>query len=92
MEKQRCPEIRFNSFKENWLKTKLGEVVEIVGGGTPDTNIPEFWNGDIDWYSPTEIGHQVYANSSTKKITELGLKNSSAKILPAKKTILFSRP
>lgn len=90
MEKQKCPELRFSQFKDEWYETTLGDVVDIVGGGTPDTNVPEFWNGDIDWYSPTEIGENVYANGSTKKITALGLKNSSAKILPAKKTVLFS--
>ena len=90
MEKQKCPELRFSQFKNDWNETTLGDVVDIIGGGTPDTNVPEFWNGDIDWYSPTEIGENVYANGSTKKITALGLKNSSAKILPAKKTVLFS--
>jgi len=90
VEKQKCPELRFSQFKNDWNETTLGDVVDIVGGGTPDTNVPEFWNGDIDWYSPTEIGENVYANGSTKKITALGLKNCSAKILPAKKTVLFS--
>ncbi|MFW1702064.1 restriction endonuclease subunit S [Acinetobacter pittii] len=90
MEKQKCPELRFSQYKNDWYETTLGDVVDIVGGGTPDTNVSEFWNGDIDWYSPTEIGENVYANGSIKKITALGLKNSSAKILPAKKTVLFS--
>ncbi|MDH0665985.1 restriction endonuclease subunit S [Acinetobacter junii] len=90
MEKQKSPELRFSQFKNDWNETILGDVVDIVGGGTPDTNVPEFWNGDIDWYSPTEIGENVYANRSIKKITAAGLKNSSAKILPAKKTVLFS--
>ncbi|MEG0406458.1 MAG: restriction endonuclease subunit S [Acinetobacter sp.] len=90
MEKQKCPELRFSQYKNDWYETTLGDVVDIVGGGTPDTNVPEFWNGDIDWYSPTEIGESVYANGSIKKITVSGLKNSSAKILPAKKTVLFS--
>jgi len=90
MEKQKCPELRFSQYKNDWYETTLGDVVDIVGGGTPDTNVPEFWDGDIDWYSPTEIGENVYANGSTKKITASGLKNSSAKILPAKKTVLFS--
>ena len=68
----------------------MGEIVEIVGGGTPDTSIPEYWNGSIDWYSPTEIGNQIYVQSSTKKITSLGLQKSSAKLLPPHRTILFT--
>ena len=68
----------------------MGEIVEIVGGGTPDTAIPAYWNGSIDWYSPTEIGNQIYVQSSTKKITSLGLQKSSAKLLPPHRTILFT--
>ncbi|MEW1746314.1 restriction endonuclease subunit S [Lactobacillus gasseri] len=79
-----------NSSVLSWEQRKLGEVAEIVGGGTPSTNISEYWNGNINWYSPTEIGSQTFVNSSKKKITELGLKESSAKLLPGKKTILFT--
>ena len=68
----------------------LGEVVEIVGGGTPDTSNPDYWNGDIDWYSPSEIGETVYANQSVRKITALGLQKSSATMLPANQTVLFT--
>jgi len=85
------PEIRFKGFSEDWEEKELGtDVAEIIGGGTPSTSIPEFWDGDIDWYSPTEIGRNVYAESSQKKITALGLKSSSAKILPAGNTVLFT--
>lgn len=84
------PEIRFKGFTEKWEERKLGEVADIVGGGTPDTNNPEYWGGSIDWYSPTEIGKEIYAKGSVKKITSLGLKKSSAKILPADRTILFT--
>jgi type I restriction enzyme S subunit len=85
------PEIRFKDFEGAWEERRLGdEVADIVGGGTPNTFEPSYWNGDIDWYSPTEIGNEVFVNGSVKKITELGLKNSSAKLLPANKTILFT--
>ena len=85
------PEIRFKGFEGDWEEKRLGEdVADIVGGGTPSSFESSYWNGNIDWYSPTEIGTEVFANSSVKKITELGLKNSSAKLLPANKTILFT--
>jgi type I restriction enzyme S subunit len=85
------PEIRFKGFSGEWTEKGLGtDVAEIIGGGTPSTSISEFWGGDIDWYSPTEIGKNVYAEGSQKKITNLGLKSSSAKILPANKTVLFT--
>ena len=68
----------------------MGKIVNIVGGGTPDTNNATYWNGNIDWYSPTEIGNEIYVSNSLKKISKLGLEKSSAKLLPAHKTILFT--
>ena len=84
------PAIRFAGFTDPWEQCKLGEVAEIIGGGTPDTNNPNYWDGDIDWYSPAELGEQIYADASQRRITREGYENSSAKMLPADKTILFT--
>ena len=73
-----------------WEQRKLGEIAEIVGGGTPDTNNSDYWDGDIDWYAPAELGNDIYAESSARKITRAGLESCSAKMLPADKTILFT--
>lgn len=67
----------------------MGEVADIVGGGTPSTAISEYWDGDIDWYAPAEISDQIFVNSSQRKITTKGLNNSSAKMLPVG-TVLFT--
>ena len=67
----------------------MGEVADIVGGGTPSTGNSSYWDGDIDWYAPAEIADQIYINSSQRKITESGYENSSAKMLPPG-TILFT--
>lgn len=83
------PEIRFKEFTDAWEQRKLGEVSQIVGGGTPSTGIPEYWDGDIDWYSPVEIGEEIFVSCSQRKITQLGLEKSSAKILP-EGTVLFT--
>lgn len=87
------PKVRFREFTgENapdWEQRKLGEVADIIGGGTPDTSNPNYWNGNIDWYSPVEIGNNIYISDSIKKITELGLQKSSAKLLPIG-TVLFT--
>ena len=72
-----------------WEQRKLGDIADIVGGGTPSTGNPSYWDGDIDWYAPAEIADQIYANSSQKKITDLGYENSSAKMLPSG-TVLFT--
>lgn len=84
------PEIRFKGASGGWQKKKLEEICEIVGGGTPSTSIREYWGGDIDWYSPTEIGSEIYAYGSINKITPIGLEKCSAQILPANKTVLFT--
>ena len=83
------PDVRFKGFTDAWEQRKLGDVAIITGGGTPSTNVPEYWNGDIDWYSPVEIGKNRYVSKSTRKITKLGLEKSSAKLLPIG-TVLFT--
>ena len=83
------PEIRFKGFTDPWEQRKLGDVADIVGGGTPSTNNPNYWDGDIDWYAPAEIAGQIYFDSSQRKITEQGYENSSAKMLPPG-TVLFT--
>ena len=83
------PEVRFKGFTDAWEQRKLGEIAEIVGGGTPSTGNPEYWDGDIDWYTPAEIADQIYLESSQRKITELGYDKSSAKVLPPD-TVLFT--
>lgn len=83
------PTVRFKGFTEDWEQRKLGELAEIVGGGTPSTSVESYWDGDIDWYAPAEIGEQIYLKSSQRKITEEGLNKSSAKVLPVG-TVLFT--
>ena len=73
----------------SWEQRKLGELADIVGGGTPSTGVSDYWDGDIDWYAPAEIAEQIYLTSSQRKITEEGYNHSSAKILPVG-TVLFT--
>ena len=87
--KSDAPAIRFKGFSDAWEQRKLGDIADIVGGGTPSTGNQSYWDGDIDWYAPAEIANQIYANSSQKKITGLGYENSSAKMLPPG-TVLFT--
>ncbi|QWU06319.1 restriction endonuclease subunit S [Heyndrickxia coagulans] len=89
--KNLVPKRRFKEFQNAsaWEQRKLGEVADIIGGGTPSTSNEKYWDGEIDWYSPVEIGEKIYVDSSQRKITELGLQKSSAKILPIG-TVLFT--
>lgn len=84
------PRLRFAGFEGEWVFCLLSDCADIVGGGTPDTTNSDFWNGNIDWYSPSEIGEQIFVCGSAKKITRQGLYSCSATILPADITILFT--
>ncbi|NHA63131.1 restriction endonuclease subunit S [Helicobacter pylori] len=75
----------------NWQRVRLGDIAEIIGGGTPSTQITSFWNGSINWFTPTEIGITKYVYKSQRTITLLGLKKSSAKLLPIGTILLTSR-
>lgn len=77
--------------KKGWTEKKLGEIGEVIGGTTPDTNVPEFWNGDNCWISPAELKGNHYLYDSAKKITELAIKKKNLKLLPIGSVILSSR-
>ena len=77
--------------KEGWQRKKLGDIADVVSGGTPSSFVPEYWNGEINWFSPTEIGSEKYSFESVRKISKLGLANSSAKILPIGAILLTTR-
>lgn len=72
----------------DWEDKTLGEVNSITGGGTPSTSDEGLWGGDIQWFTPSELKTK-YVSVSKRTITEKGLSNSSAKLLP-KGTVLFS--
>ena len=69
----------------------MGEVADIIGGGTPSTSYSDYWDGDIDWYAPAEISDQIFVDSSERKITKKGYENSSAKMLPVGAVLFTSR-
>ena len=77
--------------KKGWVTKKLGEICEIIGGGTPSTTNSSFWNGDINWFTPTEVGQDKFLYTSMRKITSLGLAACSARILPAGTILLTTR-
>ncbi len=89
-ETKKLPKLRFQGFSGEWEKKKLGDFGDIVGGGTPDTTKSEYWNGNINWFTPTEI-KQKYIGESRRKISKEGLKSSSAKMLPIGTLLLTTR-
>ena len=85
------PNLRFPEFKGEWEETKIGDIAIVVGGGTPDTNTSQYWNGKIQWFTPSEIGRNKYVYNSVRTISEDGLNKSSAKLLPIGTILLSSR-
>src|SRR3989338_4492310 len=76
---------------EDWEIICLGSEIEIIGGGTPKTSNPEYWNGDISWISVTDFGNGRWINQTEKHITEKGLNESSTKILHKGQIIISAR-
>ena len=74
-----------------WPMVKLGEVAEVVSGGTPKTSIAEYWDGDVPWVTPKDLSNRsnLWISSGSRSITELGLAKSGAILLP-RKTVLWS--
>ena len=85
------PNLRFKEFQGKWNMCKLGDIAIVVGGGTPDTNTSQYWNGKIQWFTPSEIGRNKYVDNSVRTISEEGLNKSSAKLLPIGTILLSSR-
>lgn len=78
---------------EGWKEKTLNEVCHIVNGGTPDTKVAKYWDGEHLWITPKDMGRlqDIYIYNTSRKITDAGLKNSSAKMLPNNSVILSSR-
>ena len=83
------PNIRFQSTEcSDWVSTTLSTIADVIGGGTPSTSEQSYWNGDVQWFTPSDITSK-YVSSSIRTISEEGVRNSSAKPLP-KGSILFT--
>ena len=76
---------------DSWTFVRLKHIGIIVGGGTPKTNTPSYWDGEIPWLTPADLSGYtaMYISSGGRKITEEGLKSSSAQLMP-KGTVLYS--
>ncbi len=84
---------RLPGYYRKWKQERLGNICDIVNGGTPATSISEFWHGRIRWCTPTDITSCTtkYIYDTESKITESGLKSSSATLLPKGTLLLCSR-
>ena len=80
--------------RKDWESVKIGDVVNLMGGGTPKTSEVKYWeNGDVNWFTPSDLTNtnSIFVLESHRKITKEGLKNSSAKLIPPYSLLLSSR-
>lgn len=84
---------RFKEFYDKWDNLAINQIGEVVSGGTPDTGILDYWGGEIAWCTPSDITalSSVYISSTRKTITQSGLKDSSAKLIPPNSIMVCTR-
>lgn len=77
----------------NWIWTRLGDITNVVSGGTPSTSKEEYYNGNISWITPKDLSNykEKYILNGARNITEEGLKKSSAVLLPINSVLMSSR-
>ncbi len=77
----------------SWVLVSVADLGKIVSGGTPSTKEPSYWGGNINWISPSDLTGYAskYITKGAKSITEAGLKNSSATVMPAGSVHFSSR-
>jgi type I restriction enzyme, S subunit len=84
---------RFPGVEGEWKDTPLGQMGRCLSGGTPDTNNSSYWNGGIQWCTPSEITslNSKYISSTERTLSNDGLNNSSANLLPPNTLIVCTR-
>ncbi|MEI7901994.1 MAG: restriction endonuclease subunit S, partial [bacterium] len=84
---------RLPGFSGEWAVKGLGDVAEIVSGGTPSTSVPKYWDGGIKWCTPTDITGTAgkYLSETERTISQAGLASCSAQLLPTGALLLCSR-
>ena len=54
------PKLRFKEFNDEWVTCTINSVAEVISGGTPDTTNSNYWDGSINWFTPSEVGKSKY--------------------------------
>ncbi|MDI6719550.1 MAG: restriction endonuclease subunit S [Methanomicrobiales archaeon] len=85
--------INGQNIPKGWRTVRLSEIINLHGGGTPKTTIQEYWNGDIPWFSVVDAPGEsdIFVIDTEKHITQEGVNNCSASILPVGTTIITAR-
>ncbi len=86
-------ETELGEVPKGWDKYLLSKMITLIGGGTPKRSEPNYWNGDIFWFSVKDVPNEgeVFVITTQEKISELGLNKSSTKLLPVGTTVITAR-
>ena len=86
-------EMQGRKVPKGWKVTNFASIVNLLGGGTPKTDNPNYWNGDIPWFSvvDTPCDSDIFVIDTEKKITQQGLENSSTRLLSVGTSIISAR-
>ncbi|MGF1277145.1 restriction endonuclease subunit S [Acetobacter pasteurianus] len=84
---------RLPGFTGAWKKVSLEKTGKVVSGGTPDTTVPAYWDGDVLWLTPTDVTslRGKYVDDTKRKITQTGIKDSATTLLPAGSLLVCTR-
>jgi len=86
------PHLRFPGFTEEWEMKKIEELGRFIGGGTPDTSVENFWDGEVPWISSSDIEiDDIHNIQRTRFITENAIKLSATKLIPKGGILMVSR-
>lgn len=76
---------------EGWERKSCYEAMKVLSGGTPKTTIDEYWNGEIEFYTPKDAVTSSYTNGTEKRITQIGLSKCNSKLYPKDTVFITAR-
>ncbi len=79
------------SLPKGWEVMAYTDAIDVMSGGTPRTSIPEYWDGDIPWFTPQDLDNSFYVLDTKRKITELGLSKCNSKLYPENAVFITAR-
>ena len=76
---------------EGWRVLNFTDVIQILGGGTPKTSQEDFWDGDIPFFTPKDVGNSIYVTHTEKTLTQAGIDNCNSKLYPINTVFVTAR-